>query len=105
MGGRPLTWVDPSLLAVGAALTALVLLGLWSHARRRRLLAEFLGGRRAMTRLSRPDLYRLGVRRALLLGAAGVALAVASAEPRWEDAPPPLPPPVKRVILALDVSA
>jgi Ca-activated chloride channel family protein len=100
-----LSWTDPSLLAVGAALTALVLLGLWSHARRRRLLAEFLGGRSAMSRLSRPDLQRLGLRRALLLGAAGLALAVASAEPAWEDAPEPPPPPMKRVILAVDVSA
>jgi len=100
-----LTWVDSSLLAVGAALTALVLLGLWSHSRRRRLLAEFLGGRRAMARLSRLDLYRLGLRRAVLLGLAGAALAVAAAEPRWEDAPPPPPPPLKRAILAIDVSA
>jgi Ca-activated chloride channel family protein len=100
-----LTWVDASLLTVGAALTALVLLGLWSHARRRRLLAEFLGGRRAMARLSRLDLYRRGLRRAVLLGLAGAALAVAAAEPRWEDAPPPPPPPMKRAILAIDVSA
>jgi hypothetical protein len=100
-----LTWVDSSLLTVGAALTALVLVGLWSHARRRRALAEFLGGRTATTRLSRPDLHRLGLRRALLLGVAGLMLAAAAAEPRWEEAPEPPPPPVKRVILALDVSA
>jgi Ca-activated chloride channel family protein len=100
-----LTWVDSSLLTVGAALTALVLVGLWSHGRRRRMLAEFLGGRSAMTRLARLDLYRLGIRRAALLAVAGAALAVAAAEPRWEDAPPPEPPPLKRAILAIDVSA
>jgi len=100
-----LIWGDSSLLAAGAALTALVLLGLASHARRRRLLAEFLGGRAAMARLSRLDLYSLGRRRALLLGLAGALLAVAAAEPRWEDAPPPPPPPLKRAILAIDVSA
>lgn len=98
-------WVDESLLAVGAALTALVLVGLWAHQRRRRLLAEFLGGRTAMRRLSRLDLYRRGVRRAVLLGTAGVALAVAAAEPRWEDAPPPPPPPLKQAMIAIDVSA
>jgi Ca-activated chloride channel family protein len=100
-----LIWVDSSLLAVGAALTALVLVGLWAHQRRRRLLAEFLGGRTAMRRLSRLDLYRRGLRRALLLGTAGVALAVAAAEPRWEDAPPPPPPPLKQAVIAIDVSA
>ena len=99
-----MTWVDPSLLGIGAALTALVLVGLWSHARRRRLLAEFLGGRTAMKRLSRSDLYRVGVRRALLLTVAGAALAIAAAEPRWIEAPEPEPL-VKRVILAIDVSA
>ena len=98
-------WSDPSLLAVGAALTALVLLGLWSHQRRRRLVAEFLGGRAAMRRLSRLDLYRRGLRRALLLGSAGAALAVAAAEPHWEDAPPPPPPPLKQAVIAIDVSA
>ena len=98
-------WVDSSLLAVGAALTALVLLGLWSHQRRRRLLAEFLGGRVAMRRLSRLDLYRRGLRRALLLGLTGVSLAVAAAGPTWEDAPPPPPPPLKQAVIAIDVSA
>ena len=98
-------WVDASLLAVGGALTALVLVGLWAHQRRRRLLAEFLGGRIAMRRLSRLDLYRRGLRRAVLLGTAGVAIAVAAAEPRWEDAPPPPPPPLKQVVIAIDVSA
>lgn len=105
MGGRPLTWVDSSFFGVGAALTALVLVGLWSHARRRRLLAEFLGGRAAMRRYSRSDLNRYGVRRALLLAVAGAALTVAMAEPRWLEAPPPQPPPVKRVMIAIDVSA
>ncbi len=100
-----MTWVDPSLLAVGGALTLLVLVGLWSYGRRRRLLAQFLGGRRAMRRLSRPDLSRFGLRRSLLLGLAGAALTIAAAEPRWVDAPPPPPLPVKRIVLAIDVSA
>ncbi|HSH76209.1 MAG TPA: VWA domain-containing protein, partial [Longimicrobiales bacterium] len=97
-------WTDPSLLGLGAALTALVLLGLWSHAARRRRLAEFMGGRRATARLARPDLHRLGLHRLLLLGAAGLALSLAAAEPRWVSAPEPQPP-VKRIVLAIDVSA
>jgi Ca-activated chloride channel family protein len=59
-----------------------------------------------MRRLSRLDLYSRGIRRAVLLGTAGAALAAAAADPRWEDeAPEPPPPPVKQVILAIDVSA
>lgn len=100
-----MSWVDSSFLGIGAALTALVLVGLWSHARRRRLLAHFLGGRTAMRRFARSDLQRFGLRRAALLAVAGAALTVAMAEPRWENAPLPPPPPVKRVMLAVDVSA
>lgn len=60
-----------------------------------------------MRRLARPDLQRPGVGRALLLALAGAALTVAAAEPRWveEEAPEPEPPPIKRVVLAIDVSA
>jgi len=54
--------------------------------------------------MARPDLRRFGFRRSLLLGLAGLALAVAVAEPRAVEAPPP-DVPVKRVVLAIDVSA
>ena len=104
MGARALIFTDPSLLIIGAALTALVLVGLWSHSTRRRRLAQFLGGRRALDRLSRSDLSRFGVRRTLLLGLAGVALAGAAADPHWTEEPEPQVP-VKRVMLAIDVSA
>lgn len=93
------------MLAVGIGVTGLVIVGLGSHTRRRRSLAEFLGGRAAMTRLSRPDLYRRGLRRTFLLAAAGTAVAVAAAEPRWEGAPEPPSPPLKRAVLAIDISA
>lgn len=96
---------DPSLLWLGGALTALILLGVGSHGRRRRKLAEFLGGRRALARLSRSDLSGLRMGRVLLLGLSGLSLAVAAAEPRWVELPEPEPPPVDRLILALDVSA
>jgi len=104
MGARPLIFTDPSLLVIGAALTALVLVGLWSHGARRRRLAGFLGGRRALDRLARSDLSRFGVRRTLLLGLAGLALAGAAADPHWTEQPEPVAP-VKRVVLAIDVSA
>ena len=103
MGAGPVTFLDPWFLQVGVGLTALVLLGLWSHAGRRRQLADFIGGRRAVHRLSRSDLYRLRVERALLLGIGGLALAAAAAEPHWSGSPEL--PAVKRVILGIDVSA
>jgi Ca-activated chloride channel family protein len=100
-----LIFTDPSLLVIGIALTGLVLVGLWSHGARRRRLAHFLGGRRALHRLSRSDLSRFGVRRTLFLGIAGAALATAAADPHLVDAPEPPPAPVKRAVLAIDVSA
>ncbi len=104
MGVGPMMLLDPTLLQLGVALTVLVLVGLWSHAGRRRRLAKFLGGERAVGRLSRSNLYRLRIERTLLLGVSGLALALAAAEPRWSEAPEPGEP-VKRVILAIDVSA
>lgn len=103
MGAGPVTFLDPWFLQIGVGLSALVLVGLRSHAGRRRRLADFLGGRRAVQRLSRSNLYRLRVERALLLGIGGLALAAAAAEPHWSGSPEV--PPVKSVILAIDVSA
>lgn len=105
MGVGALIFTDSSLLVIGGALTALILVGLWSHAARRRRLARFLGGRRALDRVSRADLSRFGVRRVLLLGVAGLALAGAAADPHWSEGAPEPPAPVKRAILAVDVSA
>lgn len=98
-------FADLSLLWLGGALTALILVGIWSHGRRRRRLAEFLGGRRALARLSRSDLsgFRLG--RTLLLGVSGLCLAVAAAQPSWIEPSAPEPPPIDRLVLAIDVSA
>ena len=104
MGGCAVILRDPTFLQVGLVLTLLVLVGLWRHTMRRRRLGEFLGGRRAVSRLSRTNLYRLRVERLLLLGIAGVALALAAAQPRWRDAPEPARQ-VNQVIIALDVSA
>jgi len=104
VGVGALTFTDTSLLLIGATLTGLILVGLWSHGVRRRKLARFLGGRRALDRVSRADLSRFGMRRTLLLGLAGIALAGAAADPHWTEGPSPLAP-VKRAILAIDVSA
>ena len=103
MGAGPMTFLDPSFFQVGVGLTALVLVGLLSHAGRRRRLADFIGGRRAVHRLSRSDLYRLRVERALLLGIGGLALAAAAAEPHWSGSPEL--PAVNSVVLGIDVSA
>jgi Ca-activated chloride channel family protein len=100
-----LTFTDASLLWIGATLTGLILLGVWSHGTRRRKLGTFLGGRRALLRLARTDLSGLRLGRALLLGLAGASLAVAAADPHWVEPPPPEAPPVDRVVLAIDVSA
>jgi Ca-activated chloride channel family protein len=105
VGDRALTFTDPTLFLIGVVLTALVLVGLWSHGVRRRKLARFLGGSRALDRVSRRDLSRFGLRRTILLGLAGLSLAAAAAGPHWEDAPEQPAAPVKRAILAIDVSA
>lgn len=102
-----LTFAEPVFLRVGVALVALVAVGLWSHARRRRRLAEFLGGRLGAGRVSRSDLYRRPIERILLLGLAAFALAAAAAGPSWTapevEEPPPEPP--RSLVLAIDVSA
>jgi Ca-activated chloride channel family protein len=94
----------PIFLQVGIALTALVLVGLLGHVRRRRALADFIGGQRAAARLVRSNLYRLRLERALVLGLGGIALSVAAAGPQWSEDPAPGSP-VKRIVLAIDVSA
>jgi len=105
LGGRALTFVDTSLLWLGSALTALVLLGVWSHGRRRRVLAHFIGGRRALARVARSDLSGLRLGRASLLGLSGICLSLAAAKPYWVEPPAAEPPPVDRIVLAIDVSA
>jgi Ca-activated chloride channel family protein len=96
-------FLQPDFLLWGGALALVVALAWGLHARRRRRLAEFLGGRRAAARLVRANLYRLQVERVLLLGLATLALAAAVAEPRWGGAE--RPPPPRGIVIAIDVSA
>ena len=100
-----MSFTDLTPLWLGAPLVALILVGVWSHGTRRRKLAAFLGGRRALLRLARMDLSGLRLGRAFLLGVAGACLALAAADPHWVEPPPPEDPPIDRVVLALDVSA
>jgi Ca-activated chloride channel family protein len=101
-----MTLLNPGFAEIGLAVTALVLLGLWGHSRRRRRLAEFLGGRRAADRASRSNLYRLRFERMALLGLGGLAVALASGEPRPRTPAPEEPsPPPRSVVIAIDVSA
>ena len=80
-----MTFTEPLYLYAGSALAAFVVLASWMHARRRRRLAAFLGGKRAVQRLSRGNLYRLRIERIVLLAAATLAVATAAAEPRVQE--------------------
>ena len=68
-------FAHPALLWLGAGLVVLVLIGLRSHARRRRRLADLLGGPRAASRVSSSNLYRIPFARLLLLGAGALVSA------------------------------
>lgn len=98
-----MTFSSTAFLPVGLVLALLVVFALWRHARRRRQLALFLGGSRAVQRLSRSDLYRLRLERMLLLVLATLAVAGAAAEPRWQEAEQVAR--VRSVVIAIDVSA
>jgi Ca-activated chloride channel family protein len=95
--------LQAELLRWGSAVAVLILLAWWVHARRRRRLGEFLGGRRASARLARANLYRMQLERVVLLAVATMAVAVAAADPRWAGIDPAAPP--RSVVIAIDVSA
>jgi Ca-activated chloride channel family protein len=105
MGAGPVIFANPLFLRIGVGLALLVVVGLLLQARRRRRLADFLGGRRAVRRLSGSDLYRVRLERVVLLVLGALTLAAALAEPRWPPPPFEPPPPDRSVMLALDVSA
>jgi len=98
--------VRPEFLPVGLGVTLLLLLGVWSHLRRKRRLTAFLGGLVAARRISGVRLERLPLASLLILSLAGMSLAFAGAEPRFEGGTEESPvDPVRSVVLALNVSA
>jgi len=100
------TLARPEFLHLGLGVILLLLLGVWSHARRRRRLASFVGGPAAARRISGGRLERLPLASLFVLSLAGVALAFAGADPRFEGVTEESPvEPVRSVVLALDVSA
>jgi Ca-activated chloride channel family protein len=105
MGAAAVSFLRPEFLTLGALVSVLVSTAWWAHARRRRRLAEFLGGRRAAARLSpRSNLYRFQVERLALVGGAVLAVAAAAAEPEgWDTSGPGVPE--RSVVFAIDVSA
>jgi Ca-activated chloride channel family protein len=93
--------LHPALIPTGIAVVVVVIVALAARARRRRRLARFLGGQRAVARLSYSDLYRLQLERGALVATAAFAIAAAAAEPRWtDDRAPPSP----GVVFVIDVS-
>lgn len=107
MNWQTMDFQNPEFLRYGWALAALVLLGLLGHARRRRRLATFIGGRNAARRLSRSNLYRLPLSRIALLCGATLALAAAAAGPGESNEPsaPVEPEPGRSAVIAIDISA
>ena len=73
----------PSLLWLGLALPAVVVLGLWLWARRRGRAARALGSPELLKRLGAGDLARIPASRWALLTIAAASLGVAAAGPRW----------------------
>ncbi len=92
---------------VGVAVAVLLALGQRSRTRRRRLLGDSLGGRRAGHRISGSSLYRFPLERSAVITIAALIIGVAASEPRLPGVESQTPPPpiVRSVILALDVSA
>ncbi len=102
-----MTFAYPVFLQLGVGVALLVVVGLLSHSRRRRRLANFLGGPRGAGRVSHSDLYRLRTERIALLVVAALTLAGAAAEPdrAGSDTAGGAPELPKSVVLAIDVSA
>ena len=107
MGRGAMTFAYPVFLRIGVGVALLVVIGLLSHSRRRKKLADFLGGPRGAGRVFHLDLYHLRTERILLLVVAALALAAAAAEPTRAGRNPEASTPdqTRSVVLAIDVSA
>lgn len=101
-----MTFLHPWILWAGLGVSLLVVLGSMGHARRRRRLAAFMGGRRGAARVSSTSLYRIRIERVAVLLVAVLLLAAAAAEPRRVDASlDGAASPSVSLVLAIDVSA
>lgn len=104
-----MTFSSPGFLFVGVGLAALVTIAFVSRTRRGRRLVAFLGGRRAARRLAGRDLIRLQLERIVLLALAALAIGGAAAGPRGtppeEGSASADAAPVRRVMVAIDVSS
>ncbi len=102
-----MTLLYPVFIQVGLGVALLVVVGLVKQARRRRSLADFLGGPRGAGRVSGANLYRRRTERIALVAVAALALASAAAEPNLleSEAGDHSMDATKSVVLAIDVSA
>jgi Ca-activated chloride channel family protein len=98
-----MTFPNLTVLPLGIAIALLVVVAEGRHAGRRRQLAAFLGGRRAVDRLSRSNLYRSRWERVSLLVLATLAVTGAATDVRWRERD--RVPSLRSSILAIDVSA
>ena len=99
-----MSFEQPELLWLAAALPAAVALGLWLWVRRRRRAARVLGGSELLRRLGAGDLESFPARRVPLLVLAAAALGVAAAGPQWGLESVEEQTSSADLVLALDVS-
>ena len=99
-----MSFARPDLLWLAFALPVALALAVRLYARRRRRIAEALGGGPLARRLGAAGLQRFPWLRLGLLALAGAALGMAAAGPRWGTAPADGPSRAISVVLALDVS-
>jgi Ca-activated chloride channel family protein len=94
----------PDLLPLVLFAPALLALGVWGHARRRRRVGEALGERGLVGRLGGGDLFGFPVARLILVVLAAASLGVAAAGPRWGTRAREGQASSLSAVLALDIS-
>ena len=104
MGGDPVTFVRPDLLALAPAAVLLMVLGVTSQWKKGLRLAEAFGGVHAAKRLTHNDYGRYPVGRLVSLSSASLCLVVAVAGPKRADGPVTEPGTPVDLAVAVDVS-
>lgn len=99
-----MTFDDPRLLWLAAALPVAMALAIWLWARRRRRAADALGSPALLERLGTGDLRRFPTVRMVLVACAATALGFAAAGPRWGLESVEERSSAADLVLALDVS-